>query len=72
MTERRDIMKTKYEIRYYDFKDKKKHTEYTDSFVKFMIIRLTKEVIYYKVSYENKYDDYLLQKGKNLWKQEQM
>ena len=53
-------MKEKYEIRYYDFKDKKKHTVNTDSFIKFMILRLTKEIIYYKVSYENKYDDFLL------------
>ena len=53
-------METKYEIKFYDLKDKKKHTVCTDSFIKFMILRLTKEIIYYKVSYENKYDDFLL------------
>lgn len=53
-------MKEKYEIKYYDSKDKKKYIERTDSFMKFVVLRLTKEVIYYKVSYENKYDDFLL------------
>lgn len=53
-------MKEKYEINYYDTKDKKKYTVYTNRFIEFILIRLTKEVIYYKVSYENKYDDFLL------------
>lgn len=52
-------MKEKYEIKYYDTKDKKKHIERTDSFIKFIILRLTKEIIYYKVSYENKYKDFI-------------
>ncbi len=53
-------MEEKYEIKYYDFKKKRSEIVRTDSFVKFMILRLTKEIVYYKVSYENKYKDFIV------------
>jgi len=53
-------METKYEIKYYGLKDGKNYIMYTNSFIKFAIIGLTKRVIYYKVNYRDKYDDFLI------------
>ena len=53
-------MKEKYEIKYYDFKKKHCETVRTDSYIKFELLRLTKAVVYYKVSYENKYKDFIV------------
>lgn len=53
-------MKEKYEIKYYN--NEKRHCEivYTNSLIKFIKLRLTKVLIYYKVNFEDKYKDYFL------------
>ncbi len=53
-------MEEKYEVKYYDFEKKCCEVVRTDSYIKFMWLRLTKTILYYKVSYESKYDDYVL------------
>lgn len=53
-------MEERYEIKYYDLKKKRCEIVRTDSYVKFTWLILTKKIVYYKVSYENKYKDFII------------